>query len=86
VPLYATKEEALAAKAQEQHRSADVTAEVEQRRLRHRLAGQIANGLIAAIGEDHPDVDKLAMRTVKITDRIMDYLKQTEDGDYPDWW
>ena len=62
-------------------------SDLERRRIRMAMATHIANGLIIASGEDYPDVEKLAMRTVKTTDRILAYLEQTEDGNsYPDWW
>lgn len=60
----------------------------EDRRLRNEIAAHVAQGLIAAWGESRPDIQRLAVTVIKITDTIIDGLEKTQDGNYgqiPEW-
>lgn len=60
--------------------------EAERRRFRAAGAFHIASALIRTFGEDSPSIEKIVIRSVKITDAILNALDATEDGEYPQHW
>lgn len=61
-------------------------SEAERRRFRAAGAFHIASALVRTFGEDSPRIEKIVIRSVKITDAILDALDATENGVYPDHW
>lgn len=61
-------------------------SEVERRRFRAAGAFHIASALVRTFGEDHPSIEKITIRSIKIADSILDALDATENVDYPEHW
>lgn len=53
-----------------------------ERRENHRMAltAHLASSMLQTWGEDHPDVRKLALRSVYLADAILDVLDRMPEG------